>query len=144
MYIIYNIVYVYVTIVGVLLMGNRMHLHHLGSCHQPQKWRCCWVAQHRNQPSPRSCLLQRPTGLWQWCNYTLYWWDCYILSVHQLCRASLHMKQELGTEWEGLLFASIHPFVAGSTVGLQSVWLHSTLLSTPGSWHLLVVWHKIA
>ena len=128
------------TTVGVLSTGNgyiRLHIRH---SHQPQKWCYCWVAQHSDCPSPHSCQLrQGPTGLWQWRKYTLHSWVCHLLSLHQLCRVSLHMKRQLGSEWEGQLFGSIPPFVAGSAVGLQSAWHHSTLLSMPGSWHLLAI-----
>ena len=61
-------------------MGNRYVCLHFWQGRQPQKWCCCWVAQHSARPCPHSCLLQRPTGLWQWCKYTLYWWVSYLLS----------------------------------------------------------------
>ena len=51
--------------------------------------------------------------------YTLYWWVYQRLSLHQLCRASLHMNWQLGTEWGGQVFWLTHPFVTGRAVGLR-------------------------
>ena len=125
--------------VGVLSLENRITCPHLWLGHQPQKCCGCWMAQHSAISSPHSCLLQRPSGFWQWCKYRLFWCVHYLLSLNWLRRVSLHMKQQLDAEWEGLLFGSTHPFVAGSAVGLQFAWHHSTLLSMLVSLNLLLI-----
>ena len=53
--------------------------------------------------------------------YTLYWWVYQHLSLHQLCRASLHMNWQLCTEWDDQVFWLTHPFVTGRAVCWDTV-----------------------
>ena len=94
---------------------------------------------HSTVETPPSKLLQRPTGFWQWCKYTLYWRVWHLLSPHRVECPSIWTGVESRVGGAAIcVHIPLHGWeCCGAAVCLTSLHfaLHAWELSSPGDCH---------